>query len=254
MSSQVNPAKINENYPVAGQNNSTSGFRNNFLAIKNAFSEYVLEMNDVINKSIVSAPLTYGTQITFNNFAGMVNGNLALMDIGLVTSDITAASANTVPTLNFSNTAVANIYITASSPEIQTINLTNFPNLGYSEIVLQLTATNPPQYINFSSLVPNGTINTNGNLNIPGYNKNAESYIITSDTTIYLKLVSSDGVNFILLCDLASSSKLYTPLSAIGSPGDTDGTISHDSNYFYVCVGNYDGITNIWKKISLTSV
>lgn len=41
-----------------------------------------------------------------------------------------------------------------------------------------------------------------------------------------------------------------TPLSSIGQPGDTANMISFSVGYFYWCSGSYDGITDIWKRVS----
>lgn len=43
-----------------------------------------------------------------------------------------------------------------------------------------------------------------------------------------------------------------TPLTNVGAAGDTAGSIAWDSSYFYVCVGDYDGSTVIWKRTPLS--
>lgn len=40
------------------------------------------------------------------------------------------------------------------------------------------------------------------------------------------------------------------PASSIGTPSDLSGDISFSSDYLYYCTQNYDGITNIWKRIN----
>lgn len=251
MSSQVNPSTINSGYPVPGVNQSSQGFRSNFLAIQNAFSQYVTEMNDVIAKAIVSSPLIYGANTTINNFGGMKNSNLALVDFALVTSNITAATANSVPTLNFSNTAVANINITSASPVTQTINVSNFPNMGYSEMALQVKATNVPQYLNFANVVPSGTITTAGNIGIAGFNKTTANFAITTTNPYEIKIGSTDGTNFVLTSPSSAVAKSYTPTSNIGAAGDTLGMVAFDASFIYVCTGNFDGATAIWKKAAI---
>lgn len=47
--------------------------------------------------------------------------------------------------------------------------------------------------------------------------------------------------------------KQATPASNIGVAGNTTGQVAWDTNYFYVCVADYDGTTAIWKRIALTS-
>jgi|GEM_PF-5083473 hypothetical protein len=44
-----------------------------------------------------------------------------------------------------------------------------------------------------------------------------------------------------------------TPTHSYGANGDKAGMIAWDSSYLYVCRGNYDGTTNIWRRISLPS-
>ena len=39
------------------------------------------------------------------------------------------------------------------------------------------------------------------------------------------------------------------PASSLGSPGDVAGMISYDNTYFYYCFANYNGSSNIWKRI-----
>ena len=64
MTSQVNPSNINGNYPIAGQDNDSQGFRDNFTNIKNNFYFIKQEIEDIQSKAILNAPLL-GT--TLNN-------------------------------------------------------------------------------------------------------------------------------------------------------------------------------------------
>ena len=45
-----------------------------------------------------------------------------------------------------------------------------------------------------------------------------------------------------------------TPSSSLGAAGDTAGTLRYDRNYIYVCVADYDGVSNIWKRLPLGSL
>jgi hypothetical protein len=250
MPSQVNPSLINSQYPVPGVNQPSQGFRTNFLAIQNSFAQYVTEMNDVISKVIVSAPLLYGSNNFINNFGGMENSNLALVDFALVTSNISVSSSNAVPTLNFSNTVVANIHISASATSTQTINVSNFPAFGYSEIILNVIADSTPQYLNFANITPDGSVNTIGGKGIAGFNASTANFAITTTNPYQISLGSLDGVNYILDTPTSAVAKFASP-TTIGQPGDTAGMIAYDANYMYVCTANYNGSTNIWKKVSI---
>ena len=70
MSSNINPNNIDTTYPVAGQDNDSQGFRDNFTNIKNNFTEAQTELNDLQTKVVVKSALT-GTTID-NDFAGSV--------------------------------------------------------------------------------------------------------------------------------------------------------------------------------------
>jgi hypothetical protein len=45
-----------------------------------------------------------------------------------------------------------------------------------------------------------------------------------------------------------------TPVTSAGIAGDIAGMISWDSSYIYVCIGNYDGSTSIWKRAAIGGV
>lgn len=40
------------------------------------------------------------------------------------------------------------------------------------------------------------------------------------------------------------------PVSSIGIDGDTAGSVTFDSNYAYYCTADYDGVTDIWKRVA----
>lgn len=58
MSSNINPNNIDGTYPIAGQDNSSQGFRTNFTNIKTNFTTAATEITDLQNKAIVKSALT----------------------------------------------------------------------------------------------------------------------------------------------------------------------------------------------------
>lgn len=72
MTSQIDPSIIDGNYPIAGQDNSSQGFRNNFTYIKNNFTYAESEINELQNKGIFKANLVGNTTplINVNNMNG----------------------------------------------------------------------------------------------------------------------------------------------------------------------------------------
>jgi len=103
MASNINPSNIDGTYPVAGQDNDSQGFRDNFTNTKNNLTYAKSEIEDLQNKVIVKEPLTGQTvDGNFNNlqttyviknaiFQGEV---LQIYDLGTVSGSQTINFAN----------------------------------------------------------------------------------------------------------------------------------------------------------------
>ena len=55
MTSQVNPNNIDGTYPVAGQDNDSQGFRDNFTNIRNNLVYVKAEVEDLQNKAVLKS-------------------------------------------------------------------------------------------------------------------------------------------------------------------------------------------------------
>lgn len=42
-----------------------------------------------------------------------------------------------------------------------------------------------------------------------------------------------------------------TPTTSVGASGDNQGIIAWDSSYIYICTADYDGSSNIWKRVAI---
>jgi hypothetical protein len=76
MSSNINPNNIDTAYPVAGQDNDSQGFRDNFTNIKTNFEFAADEIDDLQSKVVLKAALT-GTTLD-NDMGGSVIKNAKL--------------------------------------------------------------------------------------------------------------------------------------------------------------------------------
>ena len=65
MTSAINPDNIDGAYPVAGQDNNSQGFRDNFTNIKTNFQDAADEITDLQSKAVLKAALT-GTSLDNN--------------------------------------------------------------------------------------------------------------------------------------------------------------------------------------------
>jgi len=96
MSSNINPNNIDREFPVAGQDNDSQGFRDNFTSIKNNFSFAAAEITDLQN-SVTSIQSTVNTNGNVEAYYGniaqglAVHGTTHLVDDVTVDGDITVA-------------------------------------------------------------------------------------------------------------------------------------------------------------------
>ena len=69
MASNINPNNINGAYPIAGQDNDSQGFRDNFTNIRTNLTFAASEITDLQTKVVLKAPLTGGTTVN-NDMSG----------------------------------------------------------------------------------------------------------------------------------------------------------------------------------------
>ena len=79
MASSINPNNISVTFPVAGQDNDSQGFRDNFNNIKTNLTSAKTELEDIQSKGIFKSALT-GTSLA-NDGAGSVLEDFELKDM-----------------------------------------------------------------------------------------------------------------------------------------------------------------------------
>jgi len=159
MSSQINSDSIDKTYPVAGQDNDSQGFRDNFDAIQQNFIHAKAEIQDLQNKALLKGALTGDT---LNNDLGgnnISNGSYTNFH-GTVKSAEVSTSTN-ISILNGSLQA----YTLADNT---TFTFTDWPDTGnYAKMRIHVNAKQN-QVINVGSDVEIGkkyTIYTVGTTN-----------------------------------------------------------------------------------------
>ena len=266
--SNINTTNINGNYPTPGVNNSTQGMRDNFTNIKNNLTVAKDEITDLQNKVIVKAALNDTTlnndmagatisNATIKGFRsqtwGMSAGNLgSSIVVDVSKGDVQYGNVVQNTTINFGGWSPAG---TQSSVQL---NLT----IGNASAILQLPNTSfnsstdvvsgmknsirlVENYSANASPAPSSTISNY--ISIPVGVKELQLKFTTIDcgTTIDVTPVNRNQVS--------STVTIRTP-TAIGSLGDVPGTICSDGTYLYLCIGQYNGSTAIWKKITLSNI
>jgi hypothetical protein len=174
MTSQINPNNINGSYPVAGQDNNSQGFRDNFTNIKVNFQDAADEITDLQNTVILKAALD-GTTLD-NNFSDALLIAAQIQDFAAAKVAISTTSG--AITVNYSTGHYQTI---ATSGNIS-LSFANFPGTGiYGYIKLQINITNVAH-----TVTVNAGTTILGTAGIQGYVANsAASGTITFGATGY---------------------------------------------------------------------
>lgn len=246
MASQINPLLIDPTYPIAGVNNNTSGFRDNFAAIQQNFVDAQREINDIMNKAVVTAPLTYGPTSVGNNLNGQILSGPVLNDFSYAINAHGTITATGIEPFNFTSGYWHTITLNGNGATTSILP-SNVPSAGYAQLQIQVTVLNSTHNFSLSSL---GTINT---LVTPGFNAASKSIQFNQTGTYLITLGTVDGASWDVTVSYYTVPILhYTPPAQTGSAGDTAGMIAYDANFLYICTANFDGSSNIWFRTALS--
>ena len=158
MASSIDPNNIDGAYPVAGQDNNSQGFRDNFTNIKTNFQYAEDEVNDLQSKVLLKSALT-GTSLDNNMNDNLIYAGTA-RDFGF--TKVTPSQIGGTWTLDYS----AGHYQAISTTGITNVlAFNNFPSSGtYGYLKLQINITNTTHIIT----LPNG-VTYLGTAGIQGY-------------------------------------------------------------------------------------
>jgi hypothetical protein len=150
MTSQINPNNIDGSYPVAGQDNSSQGFRDNFTNIKVNFQYAEDELNDLQSKVVLKAALT-GTTLD-NNMNDALIYAATIQDFGA--TKVSASGTSGSITINY----VQGHYQTISTTGSISLAFSGFPTSGvYGYLKLQIQITNVAHTVTLPAAVSLGT-------------------------------------------------------------------------------------------------
>jgi hypothetical protein len=247
MASNINTTTINTTYPIAGQDNNSQGFRDNFTNINSNFVETKAEIEDIQSKGIFTSALT-GSTVT-NDMNGTILRSANLVDSRETV--VTHPNSNDVgSTINLS--IVAGSYHTVSTATLKSITLAfsngtvaDWPASGeYSRIRVEIEVALATDTITLPSVVTGSVLgldlSTNKiTVNAPG------TYIYEFSTRTGGSSVNIAAVNVF-------TPSLRTVDSSVGDPGDLAGMSGFDELYIYTCIADFDGTTSIWRRTIIT--
>jgi hypothetical protein len=185
MASQINPQNIDGAYPVAGQDNNSQGFRDNFTNTRTNFEYASQEISDLQSKVVLKAPLT-GTTLN-NNMGGSILSNAQLQNI--TQSVVSLGSVSGAAAINYA----AGSYYTLSTSGNLSLSFTSLPAAGVlATWFLQITVSAPSLAftVTLPASVGAGTSATAA-ANCPGLSGGVLSFV-SAGTYVY-KFTTSDG-------------------------------------------------------------
>ena len=244
--SSINPNNIDGTYPIAGQDNDSQGFRDNFTNIKNNFTFAYDELTDLQSKAVLKSALTGGSLNNDMNYNQLISAQLlktveTVNNLGTKTGSFTISWADG----HFQ-------YYTTSGDTI--LAFSNWPTSAfYTKLRLQITTDTTNRTVTFPPAVSVGLSDIQG----------AASQVVTLPTAgVYLfELTTLDNGSTITIQDLlrnydivtTGSSGAFTSLNVSGNVlatglsvfGNTTlGKVGTVSGQFHSVVGNITQTTS----------
>jgi hypothetical protein len=135
MTSNINPNNIDGAYPVAGQDNNSQGFRDNFTNIGTNFQFAANEITDLQAKAVLKSALT-GTALN-NDMGGSILSNAQLQDMSATVVPLGTVAGTT--TINYALGSVQ----TLTTNGAVSLAFSNFPAAGASaSVTVTVTVAN----------------------------------------------------------------------------------------------------------------
>jgi len=186
MASNINPQNIDGAYPVAGQDNDSQGFRDNFTNTRTNFTYAADEISDLQAKAVLKAALVGST--LNNDMGGSILSNAQVQDISESRVALGTVSGN--QTINYA----AGSYYTVTTSGSITLAFSNFSAAGTtSRVRLQITVASTAHTLTLPAAVSVGTNNIQGIAsNIITFNKTG---------TYEFEFETSDGGTTITIID-----------------------------------------------------
>ena len=186
MASNINPQNIDGAYPVAGQDNDSQGFRDNFTNTRTNFTYAADEISDLQAKAVLKAALV-GTTLN-NDMGGSILSNAQVQDIS--ESRVALGTVSGSQTINYA----AGSYYTVTTSGSITLAFSNFSAAGTtSRVRLQITVASTAHTLTLPAAVSVGTSNIQGIAsNVITFNKTG---------TYEFEFETSDGGTTITIID-----------------------------------------------------
>jgi hypothetical protein len=139
MSSNINPNNIDGTYPIAGQDNNSQGFRDNFTNTKLNFTFAATEITALQDNAILKSPLTAGGTVD-NNMGGTLIYDAVIQDFSATRVDLGTVSGTC--TVNYASGHYQTVVINSGITVAFTNNWPPAGSQGYLILAVSATAGN----------------------------------------------------------------------------------------------------------------
>ena len=231
MSSNINPNNIDGTYPVAGQDNNSQGFRDNFTNTKTNFQYAATEINDLQSKGIFKAALT-GTTLD-NDMLGSNLSNAQIQDFSMTRVALGTLTGSVG--IDYS----AGHYQTVTTGGSISLAFTNFSAAGtLSFVTVRVTVSNVAHTLTLPVAVGSGSSFASVN-SIQGFVSNVITFNATG--TFEFHFHTDDGGSTVYISELTRPRNRFTNPIFLASSEDVAATaaisLTRAASFFTTAAG-----------------
>lgn len=230
MASNINPNNINGNYPVAGQDNDSQGFRDNFTNISNNFSFAATEISALQN-AMTNVQSTVATDGNVTAYYGNIEQGLLVGGTTTLNGD---ASFNANVILTDGTSALSSLFpATNKGYDLGTATQT-FGNVFAANIIANVSsATNSVHYYRIEQTnVVGSAPSASQNISV----LSGARWMFTSNAT------TNSTINFI-----GSSSTTFANVLGVGQTLRVEVAMPQGATAYYPSLHQIDGVTQTVK-------
>jgi hypothetical protein len=200
MASNINPNNIDGTYPVAGQDNNSQGFRDNFTNTKTNFQYAATEISDLQSKAVLKAALSGGT--LNNDMNGSNLSNAQIQDFSATRVALGTLSGSV--SINYA----AGHYQTVTTGGSITLGFSNFSPAGtQSWVTVRVTVANTAHTLTLPAAVGLGAATAS----VTGIEGFATNIITFAEIGTYeFQFHTDDGGSTIYLSELTRPRNYFT--------------------------------------------
>jgi len=234
MTSQIDPNSIDNQYPVAGQDNSTQGFRDNFSFTRINFQAAKDEITDLQNKVLLKSALT--GDILDNNLNGALLYGARIQNFSATQINLGSVSGSL--TINYA----AGHYQIFSINSSVSLNFTGFPGNNLAWIILRVEANAGETLTLPSAVGAGGSAQSRQGIQ----NLNGQVITFAESGTYEFEFRTTDNGATIYITDLSRSKNRFTSPIFLANPDELEpygGNVSLTTTASYFVTETPDGST-----------